>query len=215
MRASLIILAEKPRPQRRMLETICLLQRRVRTEEAAAFRPPNGMTFGEGTSSPGRQPGYRYGTIVPNHSQPASSSLPGSELEEAFVHRTAPKHIQVFLLFCLISMVKLLAAQATGDESKIKDLLSRLTLQEEIRLLSGSNLMATTPIERLHIPAFRMSDGPMGAHIPAPSTAYSAGIGLAASWDRDLARQIGTQIGRDARSRGVAFLLGPGVNIYR
>ena len=28
-------------------------------------------------------------------------------------------------------------------------------------------------------------------------------------------RQIGTQIGRDARSRGASFLLGPGVNIYR
>ena len=60
-----------------------------------------------------------------------------------------------------------------------------------------------------------MSDGPVGAHIPPPSTAYAAGIGLAASWDRDLAVQIGTQIGRDARSRGASFLLGPGVNIYR
>ncbi len=107
------------------------------------------------------------------------------------------------------------AAQAADDEQKIKDLLSKLTLQEEIRMLSGSTTMASTPIDRLHIPAFRMSDGPMGAHIPPPSTAYAAGIGLAASWDRNLATQVGTQIGRDARSRGAAFLLGPGVNIYR
>ena len=120
----------------------------------------------------------------------------------------------VFPLFSLLSP-QLAAAQAAGDEAKIKDLLSRLTLQEEIRMLSGSSMMATTGIERLHIPAFRMSDGPMGAHIPPPSTAYAAGIGLAASWDRDLARQIGVQLGRDARSRGAAFLLGPGVNIYR
>jgi beta-glucosidase len=60
-----------------------------------------------------------------------------------------------------------------------------------------------------------MSDGPMGAHIPPPSTAFAAGIGLAASWDRDLAALVGTQIGRDARSRGASYLLGPGVNIYR
>jgi len=104
---------------------------------------------------------------------------------------------------------------AQADEEKITRLLSQLSLQEEIRMLSGSGVMATTGIERLHIPAFRMSDGPMGAHIPPPSTAYPAGIGLAASWDRDLALEMGTQIGRDARSRGVSFLLGPGVNIYR
>jgi beta-glucosidase len=106
-------------------------------------------------------------------------------------------------------------AQIAQDEAKIKDLLSRLTLQEEIRMLSGSSMMSTTGIERLRIPSFRMSDGPMGAHLPGPSTAYAAGIGLAATWDRELAQQVGIQLGRDARSRGAAFLLGPGVNIYR
>jgi beta-glucosidase len=55
----------------------------------------------------------------------------------------------------------------------------------------------------------------MGAHVQPPSTAYAGGIGLAASWDRELAMRVGTQIGRDARSRGASFLLGPGVNIYR
>ena len=60
-----------------------------------------------------------------------------------------------------------------------------------------------------------MADGPVGAHIPAPTIAYAAGIGLAASWDDALAFRVGQQLGRDARSRGAAFLLGPGVNIYR
>jgi beta-glucosidase len=60
-----------------------------------------------------------------------------------------------------------------------------------------------------------MADGPVGAHIPAPTIAYAAGIGLAASWDTELALHIGRQLGRDSRSRGVYFLLGPGVNIYR
>jgi len=45
--------------------------------------------------------------------------------------------------------------------------------------------------------------------------AYAAGIGQAASWDTALALRVGQQLGRDARSRGAAFLLGPGVNIYR
>jgi beta-glucosidase len=106
-------------------------------------------------------------------------------------------------------------AQSAETEKRINETIGKLTLEEKITLLSGSNMMASAPITRLNIPALRMSDGPVGAHIPPPSTAFAAGIGLAASWDRDLANRIGVQLGRDARSRGAAFLLGPGVNIYR
>jgi beta-glucosidase len=38
---------------------------------------------------------------------------------------------------------------------------------------------------------------------------------LAASWDVDLVERVGQMLGRDARARGVHFLLAPGVNIYR
>jgi beta-glucosidase len=106
-------------------------------------------------------------------------------------------------------------AQSADTEKKINDTIAKMTLEEKITLLSGSSMMASAPLARLGIPALRMSDGPVGAHIPSPSTAYAAGIGLAASWDRDLAQRIGVQLGRDARSRGASFLLGPGVNIYR
>jgi beta-glucosidase len=40
-------------------------------------------------------------------------------------------------------------------------------------------------------------------------------IGLAATWNDQIAREVGLQIGRDARARGVHFMLGPGVNIYK
>jgi beta-glucosidase len=43
----------------------------------------------------------------------------------------------------------------------------------------------------------------------------AGGISLAASWDPGLAKQEGIQIGRDARARGVHFMLGPAFNIYR
>ena len=98
---------------------------------------------------------------------------------------------------------------------RIDQTIQKLTLEEKITLLSGSRMMESAPIPRLGIPALRMSDGPVGAHIPPPSTAFAAGIGLAASWDTELAQRIGVQLGRDARSRGASFLLGPGVNIYR
>jgi len=123
----------------------------------------------------------------------------------------------VFLLswVAAIAAGSIARAQNPADEKKINDLIAKMTLEEKIHMLSGSSMMSSAGVKRLDIPDFRMSDGPIGAHIPPPSTAYAAGIGLAASWDRDLANQIGTQIGRDGRSRGVSFLLGPGVNIYR
>ncbi len=129
--------------------------------------------------------------------------------------RTTRTIFSLFLALSVVFTVTAARAQSADNEKKINDLISKLTLEEKIAMLSGSSMMASTGVSRLGIPAFRMSDGPVGAHVPPPSTAYAAGIGLAASWDRDLATRIGTQIGRDARSRGASFLLGPGVNIYR
>jgi beta-glucosidase len=59
-----------------------------------------------------------------------------------------------------------------------------------------------------------MADGPVGVRNYGPSTVFG-GIGLAATWDPELAARIGATIGQDARARGVHFMLGPGVNIYR
>ena len=65
------------------------------------------------------------------------------------------------------------------------------------------------------LPSFKMSDASVGVRTWGPTTAYAAGVALAASWDTDLARKIGESLGRDARARSVNFLLGPGVNIAR
>ncbi|MGO9592510.1 MAG: glycoside hydrolase family 3 C-terminal domain-containing protein [Steroidobacteraceae bacterium] len=100
-------------------------------------------------------------------------------------------------------------------EARVESLMAQMTLQEKIGLISGSANMRTGSLPRLGIPALYTSDGPLGARLATPSTAYAAGISLAATWDTELAREVGHQIGRDARSRGANFLLGPGVNIYR
>src|SRR5690242_11427822 len=81
----------------------------------------------------------------------------------------------------------------------LEPLASELTLEESIDMLGGIGF-ATRGIPRLGIPPFNMSDGPSGVRSPGPSTAYAAGIGLAASWDPDLAQQVGHQLGRDARA---------------
>lgn len=136
-----------------------------------------------------------------------------------------------FRLFCTVALCSSLGAAgraaaqvAPADfnrkpdpavEQRVSGLLAQMTLDEKIDLIGGQNPFRMHGIPRLGIPAFQMADGPVGAHIPAPTIAYAGGIGLAASWDRQLAHSIGVQLGRDARSRGANFLLGPGVNIYR
>ncbi len=104
---------------------------------------------------------------------------------------------------------------ASATDKRIENSIAGMTLEEKISLLSGSSILGSSPLSRLGIPALRMGDGPLGAHDPQPSTAFAAGIALTATWDRELAERIGVQIGRDSRSRGAAFLLGPGANTYR
>src|SRR6201998_3877523 len=104
---------------------------------------------------------------------------------------------------------------SAGIEQRVEALLGKMTLEEKITLIGGINDFYTRPIPRVGIPSFRMSDGPTGVHDYGPTTAYPAGILLAASWDTELARRVGVSMGQDARARGVHFILAPGMNIYR
>jgi beta-glucosidase len=99
-------------------------------------------------------------------------------------------------------------------ESRVKDLLGRLTSEEKIMMLGGKDF-TTAPVERLGIPAFLMADASMGVRGHGKSTAYANGIALAATWDVPLALQVGESLGRDCRARGIHILLGPGMNLYR
>jgi beta-glucosidase len=100
-------------------------------------------------------------------------------------------------------------------ENRVNSILEKMTVEEKIEVLGGFNDFDTRPIPRLGIPALKMSDGSMGVHDYGLTTAYPAGIALAASWDVDLAHQFGVAMGNDARARGVHFILAPGMNIYR
>ena len=100
-------------------------------------------------------------------------------------------------------------------EKRVDALLVKMNLEEKLTLIGGINDFYIQALPRLGLPALRMSDGPLGVHDYGPTTAYPAGIALAASWDVDLARRVGEMMGKDARARGVHFILAPGMNIYR
>jgi beta-glucosidase len=107
------------------------------------------------------------------------------------------------------------ASDPTEIDRRVESILGRMTLEEKIDLLSGVDGFYTKGVPRLGLPRFKMADGPIGVRNFGPATAMAGGIALAATWNEDLARRVGVEIGRDARAKGVHFLLGPGVNIYR
>src|SRR5918912_153517 len=126
----------------------------------------------------------------------------------------------VALLSLLVNLFPAARAQATapqtqGVEQRVEAILKQLTLEEKIDLLGGVDDFFVRPLPRLTLPRLKMADGPMGVRNFGPSTAMAAGIGLAATWNAALAERVGTEIGRDARAKGVHFMLGPGVNIFR
>jgi beta-glucosidase len=100
-------------------------------------------------------------------------------------------------------------------EKRVESILSRMTLEEKIDYIGGLNDFYIRAIPRLGAPELKMSDGPLGIRNYGPPTAYPAGIALAATWDPELVGRVGAGIGRDARARGVHFVLAPGMNIYR
>ncbi len=103
-----------------------------------------------------------------------------------------------------------------SDKDRAAEIVSRMTLDEKIALISGKDDgFHTAAIPRLGIPSVRMADGPQGVRNNTYSTYYPCGIGLAASFNCDVAKGVGDGIGFDATARGVRIMLCPGVNIYR
>ncbi len=107
------------------------------------------------------------------------------------------------------------AADSAAIEQRAQAMVKRLTLEQKIRLLGGEDSVWAKGEPAVGFPRLKMSDGPIGARFWGATTAYTAGIGMAATWDPELAERVGAAIGNDARARGVHILLGPAVNIYR
>lgn len=100
-------------------------------------------------------------------------------------------------------------------EQRVDVLLRQMTPEEKIDLLGGVNLFDVRGVPRIGVPTMATGDGFFGVRRWSRSNVMPGGIALAATWNPELANQFGTQIGRDARARGVHFYLAPGVNMYR
>ena len=106
-------------------------------------------------------------------------------------------------------------------EARVNDLFGRLTPDERLTLLTGTNF-TSRGVARVGLPPITMADASQGVRggmdsINGPATAFPAGVLLAASWDPNMAREVGSAIGVEMQNKGTGaqVLLGPGVNIHR
>jgi beta-glucosidase len=105
------------------------------------------------------------------------------------------------------------ALAADVRDPEIESLISRLTLNEKVRLVTGDDPQ-TRAIKRLGIPSIVVSDGPLGVR-SGHSTAFPAGLALGATFHPELANQMGLAIADEARLKNINMMLGPCVNIAR
>ena len=109
--------------------------------------------------------------------------------------------------------------------NKIKDLLSKLTLEEKASLCSGKDFWRTKPVDRLNIPSVMVSDGPSGLRTQVDNgfnendsrtaVSFPSGCATASSFDRELLGRLGEILGEEANNYNVSTVLGPAINIKR
>jgi len=132
------------------------------------------------------------------------------------------KRIKSALCIFLPAMVMVIAGSSfdvkqhkkkpESPEQKAARLVSQMTPDEKIRMVSGINTFYTKPVKRLNIPSLRMADISGGE---GKSTAFPIGISLAASWDTSLVYRIGGGFGTEFRAKNKNVALSPCVNIHR
>lgn len=127
------------------------------------------------------------------------------------------------LLVANMTLEQKIAQLHGGMETiNIYDLSNNVSSEEEMEQLSAQvQIERHVPeIPELGIPRFRITNGPVGVgmgdgHPSPPATALPMTIGVAASFDPELAYEYGDVIGTETADLGQHVLEGPGVCLHR
>lgn len=125
------------------------------------------------------------------------------------------------------------AACEENLEQAARDLVSRLTLEEKITLMSGRTTLPGMLLglirdrfrynyrpyrgggcRRLGIPEIRFADGPRGC-VCGRSTCFPAAIARGAGWDTALEERVGAAVADELRVRGANYYGGVCINLLR
>ena len=123
------------------------------------------------------------------------------------------------LFRCLPSFLFITALLFANDQlqKKAENILSQLSIEEKISLLSGKGVYNTQNIDRLGLSQLELWDGPNGVRSNSneTATAFPVGISMGATWNVELINELGIALGKESRAFGVEVLLGPTMNIIR
>ena len=106
-------------------------------------------------------------------------------------------------------------------EAKVDALLSQMTLEEQVLILSGEDHWSLPALPRLGLGKLRVTDGPNGARGSgsavqgSTSAAFPVAIALGATWNPDLAREIGKALAEEVKTKDAQVSLAPTVNMHR
>ncbi|APO87321.1 glycoside hydrolase family 3 protein [Marivivens sp. JLT3646] len=103
----------------------------------------------------------------------------------------------------------------------IEAIVDEMTLEEQVAILAGADFWSTPENQRLGIAKMRVTDGPNGARGGGSlfggvtAAAFPVGIAIGASWDPELAEQIGSAIADEVKSKCAHVALAPTINLHR
>jgi beta-glucosidase len=107
-----------------------------------------------------------------------------------------------------------------NEDVRPDELVSRLTLEQKITLLTGRDSWSLHAIPSIGLRSIVLSDGPVGVRGDSwdersPSVNFPSPTAMASSWDPALLRRIGEALGREARRKGADVVLAPTINLHR
>src|SRR5271165_1469349 len=102
-------------------------------------------------------------------------------------------------------------------ETRVDDLLGRMTLEEKVTLLAGAEAFALEGVLRLGVPGLRLTDGPTGvrSNRGKEATVFPVAVTLASTFNPALVGEVAAAIGREAHALGEVTILAPTINIVR
>ncbi|KAK1480512.1 thermostable beta-glucosidase B [Colletotrichum tamarilloi] len=106
------------------------------------------------------------------------------------------------------------------DDRDFTTLLSELTLEEKITLLSGRDFSTAAGVARLNIPPIRVADSiagvrPSGITADLTTACFPNTACLGSTWDAELLGRLGERLAHQGREKSAQVVLGPTINIHR
>lgn len=108
----------------------------------------------------------------------------------------------------------------TSVAEAIDQLVSDLSLEDKVLLLTGRDFWNTVALPQIGLRNMLLSDGPSGVRGERwderePSLNLPSSTSLASTWNRETAKRYGQALASEARRKGVDVVLGPTINLHR